>query len=260
MPLKIYVDLVMILNFFFDFLLLLSVSLLLRRNVSILRLMTGAFIGGLSILFLFIKMSNWLLFILKVGISIIMLLASFGFKSMRYTLKNFLYLYSASIILGGFLYFLNTQFSYRQEGMVFFYQGLSINVVFLIIFCPIILYIYIKQGLWLKHHYNHYYKVDMVINDKQYMFNGFLDTGNRLVDIYSHKPIILIDTNIPSDRFFYVPYKGAREEGLLKCIKADKVLINKEVFHNVIVGLLDQKIKIDGINCLLNERLWEGIC
>ncbi|MEG2322444.1 MAG: sigma-E processing peptidase SpoIIGA, partial [Bacilli bacterium] len=147
---KVYIDLVLILNFFFDFLLLLSVSLILRRNVSIYKIMLGAFIGGLSLLFLFIKINSITLFILKILISIIMLLVSFGYKSLKYTVKNGLFFYTSSIILGGFLYFLNIQFSYKNNGLVFINKGLSINVVFLIIFCPIIIYIYIKQGLTLK--------------------------------------------------------------------------------------------------------------
>ena len=100
----------MILNFCFDFILLLSVSVLLRRNVSIYKIIGGAFVGGISILFLFLTVSSFALFIYKVMMSILMVLVSFGYRNIKYTLKNLLYLYSASIILGGFLYFLNIEF------------------------------------------------------------------------------------------------------------------------------------------------------
>lgn len=256
---KVYIDLVLILNFFFDFLLLLSVSVILRRNVSIYRLMLGAFIGGLSILFLFINVSSIILFFFKIIISILMILISFGFRDLRYTFKNLLYFYSASILLGGFLYFLNIQFSYKQQGLIFFHNGLSINVLFLIIFCPFILYIYMKQGLWLKTHYQHYYKVNMTYKGKEYHFNGFLDTGNQLIDNVTKKPILLIDRELETDTYFYVPYKGVNDTGLLKCIKMEKVEIGKDQYYNVLVGILEEKIKIDGIDCLLNEKLWEGI-
>ena len=55
---KVYLDLIMILNFGLDFILLLTVSLILKRGVSISRIMLGAFIGGLSIIFLFFKMDS----------------------------------------------------------------------------------------------------------------------------------------------------------------------------------------------------------
>lgn len=255
---KVYIDLVLILNFFFDFLLLLSVSVLLRRNANIYRLMLGGFLGGLSLLFLFIKISSFTLFIFKIVISVLMILVSFGFRDIRFTFKNLLYFYSASMILGGFLYFLNVQFSYQQKGLVFFHHGLSINVVFLIIFCPIILYIYMKQGLWLKTHYHHYYPVSITYLGKQYHFAGFLDTGNTLVDIVTKKPIILIDKKLPLKTFFYVPYKGINHDGLLPCVKVDEVTIGSDYYTHVLVGILDQKIKIDGVDCLLNPKLWEG--
>jgi len=221
--------------------------------------MLGAFIGGLSLLFLFINVSSLTLFLFKIIISLIMIVISFGFRDIRYTFKNLLYFYSASMILGGFLYFLNIQFSYKQQGFIFFHSGLSINVIFLIIFCPIILYIYIKQGLWLKTHYQHYYKVNMTYHGKQYHFNGFLDTGNQLVDKVTKKPILLIDKSLPIESFFYVPYKGVNNTGILKCVKMDKVEIGQDNYYNVIVGILNERIKIDGIDCLLNAKLWEEI-
>ena len=108
---KIYVDLVLLLNFAFDFILLLSVSILLRRMISINRLLLGAFIGSLSILLLFININSFTLFILKMFISVIMILVAFGYKSRKYFIKNIGFLYMSSIVLGGFLYFLNIQFS-----------------------------------------------------------------------------------------------------------------------------------------------------
>lgn len=248
----------MILNFAFDFILLLSVSILLRRNVSIYKILGGAFIGGISILFLFINVSSFLLFIYKLVISIIMIITSFGFKSLKYTFKNFLYLYTASIILGGFLYFLNVEFSYKQVGLVFINNGLSINVIFLIIFSPIIIYIYVKQGLWLKNNYSNYYKVNIYYKNNKMFLNAFLDTGNELTVPFSNKPVILIDKNIESDKFFYIPYKGVNGEGMIKCIKVDKIEISGVLKKDVVVGILNEKIKIDGVDCLLNKKILEG--
>ena len=55
---KIYLDLILLLNFGFDFILLLSVSLILRRNVKIYKILIGAFIGSISILTLFININS----------------------------------------------------------------------------------------------------------------------------------------------------------------------------------------------------------
>ena len=127
----IYLDLVMILNFAIDFILLLTVSIILKRNVKLTRIMLGAFIGGLSILFLFFNINSFLLFIFKILISILMILTTFGYKTIKYTLVNILYLYMSSIILGGFLYLLNLEFSYKHIGMIFFNNIFSCNFIYL---------------------------------------------------------------------------------------------------------------------------------
>ncbi|MEG0826566.1 MAG: sigma-E processing peptidase SpoIIGA, partial [Bacilli bacterium] len=123
---KIYLDLVLLLNFSFDFILLLSVSIILRRNANINRLLIGSFLGSLSILFLFIHINSFTLFIFKIIISVLMIITTFNYKNIRYFLKNFVFLYMSSIILGGFLYFLNINFAYKQNGLVFYHNGISI--------------------------------------------------------------------------------------------------------------------------------------
>ena len=129
---KIYLDLVLLLNFFMDLLLLTTVSVVLKRNVKFYRLLLGAFLGALSIFLLFIKINSLTLFIIKIIISFIMIFTSFGFKDIKYTSRNMLYLYITSIILGGFLYYLNLEFSYKNSGIVFYHNGLSVNYIFLI--------------------------------------------------------------------------------------------------------------------------------
>lgn len=40
--------------------------------------------------------------------------------------------------------------------------------------------------------------------------------------------------------------------------KVDKIEIDGLIKEDVIVGILNEKIKIDGVNCLLNKKLLEG--
>lgn len=253
---KVYVDLVLLLNFAFDFILLLSVSILLRRMASINRLLLGAFIGSLSILLLFIKINSFTLFILKLVISIVMVLISFGYKNRKYFLKNMGFLYMASIVLGGFLYFLNIQFSYKNEGLIFFHEGLSINFIFLIIFSPIIIYVYVKQGLNLKHNYSKYHKVNIFFNDKNIDLVGYVDTGNKVVDPYLKRRIIFINNNIfiNSEDYILVPVNTINSKGVIKCFKIEKLLIDgKELKERFLGSIVEEDIKIDGVSCILPE-------
>ncbi len=262
---KIYLDLILMLNFAFDFILLLGVSILLRRNVKILKVALGALVGSLSIFILFLSINSFQLFIIKVLISILMIIITFGYKDIRYFLRNLFYLYTSSIILGGFLYYLNVEFSYKQDGLVFYHNGLSVNVIFLVIFSPIIIYTYVRQGIRLKNNYAHYYEVDLYLKGhKAIRLNGFLDTGNKLKDPYKKRPIILINKkalkyNIDEFDFVLVPYNTVNNKGLLKCIVADKIHIKGHGEKtNFLVGVMEDKIKIDGINCILHYQLLEG--
>lgn len=256
---KIYLDLVMILNFLIDFLLLMSVSIILKRNASINRLLIGSFIGGLSIIFLFVNINNIELFIYKIIISILMTTISFKYVNIKYTLINLLYLYMSSIILGGFLYFLNLEFSLKHIGVVFINNGLSINFIFLLITSPIILYIYIKQTKRLRYKYSNYYNIEIYINKNKYNYIGYMDTGNMLKDYLTGKNIILIDKRkILFDivNFRLIPYTSV-SDGLLKIIKIDKIVFENKIYKNVLLGIID-KINIDGVDIILNKYLLEG--
>ena len=106
-------DLILFLNFVIDLIILIVFGILLKWKKNLPRIILGAFIGSLSVLFLLIKLSNLELFIYKILLGSIMTYISFGYQNIKYVIKNFLYLYMVSIILGGFLYYLNILFSYR---------------------------------------------------------------------------------------------------------------------------------------------------
>lgn len=255
---KIYLDLIMILNFFIDFILLITVSLILKRKTEITRLMLGSFVGGISILTLFFNINNILLFIIKLIISIFMILISFGYRNIKYTLVNILYLYMTSIILGGFLYLLNLEFSYKHVGIIFYNNGLSINFIFLIIFSPIILYIYIKQIKSLKYNYSNYYNIEIYLNNKQYKYIGYFDTGNVLKDSLTGKNVVLIDKRkilFNIKEFRLIPYMGVNGNNMIKVVKIDKLIFkNKE--YDVLLGIMDN-INLDGVDVILNKNLLE---
>lgn len=250
---KVYLDVLFFLNFGFDFLLLTSVSIILRRNAKIKRLLLGGIVGGLSIFLLFLKMNSVQLFLWKFVISVLMILLSFGFRDIRYTSKNLLYLYSMSLILGGILYFLNVTFSYKQEGLVFYHNGLSINVILLFLLSPLILRLYTKQMIHLKNHYSHYYEIEIHQEKDIYHLHGFLDTGNHLKDPYTGKPILLVHNKKMYNEIrapILVPYETASGSSILTCTKVSKIII-KGVGErkNCLIGFLENRIAIDGIDC-----------
>lgn len=248
-------------NFLFDFLILLSVSLALRRNIKLKKIIIGSVIGSLTTFLLFLNITSFELFIFKVIVSILMCLITFGYKNYLYTLKNIIFLYFISMVLGGTLYYLNIEFSYFHEGLVFYHKEISINIFVLILLSPVIIYIYLKQLKDLKINYSQYYRVDIVYENKLIKLNGFLDTGNKLVDPISKKPVIVIEeNNIKSlKKYTFIPLSTINDTSVIKCIKPDCVYINNIRCHNVRVGLV-KKIDMEGVGCILNPTIIGEIC
>lgn len=254
------------LNFCYDLLLLMSVDVALKRHTKFRRLIFSAILGALSLGILFIPAGQVLLFMLKVLTSVLMILIAFGYKNIKYFGTNMLYLYMCSVVLGGFLYFLNIEFSYKNEGMVFYFEGLSINYILLIILGPLVLFMYVWEHKKYKSTYNYSYRVGIVFkNGKCLECNGFLDTGNKLKDPITRKYVILITKKVLEPYInirspIYVPYKTVGYRGLIECFSIRYIKVNRQIFNNYLVGVVPDGININGSDCLLNYKLMEDIC
>lgn len=250
----IYIDGLLFLNFYIDFLLLLTSSVVLKRNVKIFRIVLAAFIGSLTILALFLKFTFLQLFFIKIYLSLIMCIVCFGYKSLKFFLINVSCFYIISILLGGFLYFINDSLSYENNGIVFLNNGFSLNVLFLIIASPVVLFIYIKQMRIFKRKINFTFKTNIYIGKKVLNLNGYLDSGNVLT--YKNKPVIL--TNIDNtfkNKKIYIPYVVIGGSGLLECIKVRKVeVIGIGMFENIYLGFC-KDFKLFEADVLLNGMM-----
>lgn len=260
----VYVDLVILLNFGFDLLLLFGVAVILRRQTNLKRLLLGALVGSITILSMFIEIGSIELFFIKVVVSVFMCLVTFRYKNIKYTLNNLFYLYTSSIILGGGLYLINLECSYKHEGLMFYYDGLGVNFVVLLVLSPIIIYAYVKQGISLKNNYSNYYNIDIYLDGGEVISaTSFLDTGNKLEDPYKRRPIILLNKDLVKvdyelHKLLLVPYDSLNNHGLLKCIIPKSVYIQGVGFRNdFLVGISNEEILIDGVDCILSPKLLE---
>lgn len=254
----IYLDALFFLNFFFDFLLLMTVSITLKRNAQIKRLFLGSVLGSLSTFFLFFSFNQFSLFLFKLFLAIGMNLIAFGLKDKKYFFQNLSYFYMTSTVLGGFLYFLNLTFSEEVQGMIFIKKDFSINYAFLILVSPLILFLYLKQ----RKEINHYQQIIPVTiyfrNGKRLSITGFMDTGNKLMDPITKKHIILVNRQklkgiVPIRSPMYVPYHSLNHHGILKCISIDFMEIDGKKFSNYLVGLSEKDLLKDGVECILNS-------
>lgn len=241
---KIYIELVFIVNFLLDFIILYGTKRLLKLNKSNKRLLLASIIGSLSTIIVFLKITNIILIILKILLSLILITVSFGKNNI---FINTFYFYLISIIVGGTIYLFDLN------------KSLYFNYLILIILSPIIIYLLIKELNKHRLNINDKYLVEITISKNKYKLEGFIDTGNRLSSPIKKEPVILVNLKINYNKVIYIPYKALNTEGIIPCIKADKIMINNKQIKNYLVGLATDKFTIDNVNCILPNKLKEDL-
>ena len=237
---KIYLDVIFIINFLYDFLILSSVSILLKKHAKLSRIIISSLVGSIALITLFIKLNNILLLVFKVLLSVIMVVICFGTKRFFNTL---FYFYIITIILGGSQYLITGNYY-------------EVNIITFGIVSPIIIYLYIKSMKEYQISITKYYNVIIISNNDTFKLVGYMDTGNRLRDNIFLKPVILVNKKfkIKYNNTFYVPYKVVGNSSILECGSVDNVFIDgKEV--DCLIGLVDNDFH--DADCLLNEYIRE---
>lgn len=245
----VYVDLVFIINFIFDFSLLTTTDLLLKRNAKYSRLALGSLVGELSMITLFLSFNRIENFLFKIVLSLLMCLATFSHKGTKYTLMNTVYLYLVGMILGGFEYYLYNEFQVT---------GLGIKYLIVLFLSPVILFLYYKLSKRYKKDYSIRHKVEIKYKDKVFDGIGYLDSGNKLVSPISGNPIILVEKRFIDNAdlpLTPIPYNALNYHGLLYSFKPKTLKVDEKEYKNVLVGLSEVDFNIDGVNVLLNARM-----
>lgn len=239
-----YMEEIIFLNFVIDYILLKSLSRLLKLQTNNYKLIASCLIGEITLIYLFFSVDNLLLIITKIIIMILMIFVSFGFNDIKSFIKNIIYYYILSFFLGGVMYYL------KINSLVYY--------KYYLFFIPFIMNIYEYFEYSLKQYINYRYKVNIYLSNGKILYlNGFMDSGNVLVEPYSNKKVIIINKSV-DENFYLVPYKCIGGDFLIKCFDPKKVYIDGigEV-KNVCVGVIDKKF--DGYNCLLNYKIMEEI-
>lgn len=245
----IYIDLVILLNYFFDSLILLTVNTTLKRNISLKKILFVSLLGELSLLG-FLLSNKYLLILLKLEISLILNILTFKYKDIFYTVTNILYFYMVSIILGGFIYYLKLN---------------NLSYFFILLLVPLILYLYIKQNLNMKTTINKTYPLTIYFpNKRKLSLTGFVDTGNKLRDPVTKKWVVLVNKKLLQGVIrirtpIYVPYHSLNNKGLVECIKPEKLVIEGKEYTNFLIGLMDSKVMINSSDCILNLEILEEL-
>lgn len=245
---EMYIDLFFIFNVIMDYIIIMSMSILLKRRTSYIRMILSSLIGGISSLVLFTSLNKIVIEIVSI---VIMVLISFGYKDIRYLIKNILYMYILSTLLGGIIYLFNIKVS----------NSMFLTYLIIIVISIEVMILYIKENKKMRSIYNNYYKIDIYFKDREKLsLIGFVDTGNNLYDPYKKRPVIIVPNKyIKEDKYILVPYHTINGNGLLKCIKPDIIFIDGIGYKgNVLVGFSDSFNFGDGVDVILHKDIMKG--
>jgi stage II sporulation protein GA (sporulation sigma-E factor processing peptidase) len=258
----VYVDLIFLINLVYDFLILNSVNLVLRRYIKVKRIFFGSLIGSISAFSIFIPLLNNIY--VTIILSVIMLIITFGFKDIIYIKNNILYFYLISIIYGGFIYFINLKFNNYYTLQEYYNHKIIVNFIGIIIISPIVYfyYLYLYKNNLINH--QNYYELKFSLNEKVKTIKAFYDTGNLVKDPYKGRPVILINEeilygDIKNKSPIYVPCHMVNNLIMLKCYKPNLLIINNHILNNCLIASWNKSNFYDDINGIISGYMGDKI-
>lgn len=259
---KIYVDILFLINLTYDFLILNAVNIVLRRNMKIKNIFLGSLIGSISTFSIFIPALNNIF--ITIILSILMLLVTFKYKDIIYLKNNILYFYMISVIFGGVIYLINIKFNHFINPKDIYDRKVLINFIGIIIISPIIYFLYVYTYKNNKINHENYYKLKYSIDNNIVEINAFYDSGNLIKDPYKGRPIILISKkklvcDIKNKSPIYVPCNMINNSILIKCYKPSLLIINNHIIDNCLIGLWDNNNFYDGIDGIISGYIGDKI-
>lgn len=287
----VYVDVLLALNLFINYLLLLSGACLLREKVQRWRLLLGAALGAIYALVIFLpELPNVVSVLLKAVFCVTIVLAAYPVHGIRHFGKLAACFLAANFIFAGLM--MGLWFLFRPKGMVYqngtVYFDISIT---LLIFTAIVCYgLTVLFSRLFRHRApeNQVYDLQIELNGKTLRTQALLDTGNSLSDCFTDTPVILLEyahaqTLLPPElkEFFrsrpselhappgaselgfrLIPYHSVGGTGLLPAFRPQRVLIydtQKQMeAKDVLVAVVNDRLAAGEYGALLNTRLVQG--
>ena len=286
MPL-IYADLVWLLNFCFDAMLLWLVAIMLKRRVRVWRLMLAALVGSLLALLVLTPFAYIMSHVVtKLIISFFIVWICFGFYRSRFFIENVLAFYFATFVMGGGM--IAFHFLLQSE-MGSTLHSISISWLFVVVMFP---------ALWMlskaqmgtirekKLRFEHIIDVRVTCFGQTVLLKGLIDSGNQLRDPLTNAPVMIVEwqpfahmlpasvlqmiqkrtytDDIPNEwvsRMRFIPYRAVGvEQQLLVAIKPDDVqwLDDKQWMpvNKALIGFSRATLSADGeYNCIVHPHI-----
>lgn len=274
----VYIDVIFLINFIINFLLLVAVAKFLKHKIKIYRQILASLVGALYAVFVFVpKISIIYSLFFKIVFSLVIVQIAFNNKNIKDFVKNVCAFYVVSFIFGGgafALFYLTNAKSglgyVLNYNVLYSYFPLKIFIISTLA-CYFLINIFIKIFIKKNDKKNLFYKANIYLDENKAECTMLLDTGNSLCEPIFGLPVIIVELSalnkiLPdkiafalnsleennfayvannilnsslASRFRVIPFKSiGKDEGFLIGVKPDKV----ELFDGEAIKTINEVI------------------
>lgn len=285
----IYVDVLICVNFFVNYFILLCVKKFLSLNTKNSRLIISSALASLFSLLIFLPpLPSPLSLLIKIACSVVTVLMIFGFKGKRCFFRQLCVFVFTNVGFCGIILLVSgisvNKITVVNNDWIY----LHISPVFFLIMTLVCYFIFRAAQLLTSHRTDEYliHRIKVKRSGKTWEFLGKTDTGCSLYEPFSGSPVIIADAKIFSKEqgqktsskgfplhslneseaepnifenasFRIIPYETLSGAGFLKAFKADEVYIDgKKSEKEIYIAISQGKLKDhDSTMALLNHDI-----
>lgn len=190
----VYADVLVVVNLFVNYALLLCSSLILKNRISNLRLLAGAAIGSIYGLVIFLpEIPIYIELPMRIAVSAAIVLASFGYRNIRRFLRCFFTFFAVTFAFGGIM--LVIWVTVAPVGMIYnngtVYFDISLSVLAISTVACFAIVSLISRLIARKAPINSVYTLNVTNGERMISGVALCDTGNSLVESFSGYPVVV---------------------------------------------------------------------
>ncbi|MDR0914897.1 MAG: sigma-E processing peptidase SpoIIGA [Oscillospiraceae bacterium] len=258
----IYVDVLIFINMFIDFFLLMCVKKFLNIAARTRRVVLGSLLGGVCSLVAIIPRLNPVVnILLAVATGALVVFATFGRCAAKAYIKRAAAFVFASIGFCGISILFYNLFKPSKmvisNGIVY-YDVSPVLLILLTVICYIVMRA-IQKITGRQDSKNQIAEVEVTENGIVCRFKSKIDTGCNLTEPFSGSPVIIADKSlfanriqIPQQKKRVIPFGSLGGSGLLEGFKPDKVCINSIAAKEEIYIALSDNTFTGEVKSLMN--------
>lgn len=278
----VYVDVLLIVNGFVNYLMLVISAKYLKFPPKRLRLLLASALGSLFSLKIFLpEIPLPFEFLLRAVMCAVISFTAFGFGNVKAFFRNSCVFFTVNLLFGGLMsaifFFFNTEIMLYKNGAVYFDIDLKILAVTSVVSFAVINAV--SMIISRKAPKDTICFVTVNMNEKAVSGRGFFDTGNGLREIFSGFPVIVaqydalksilpdeikeyfknMNIEATSENIRLIPVQGVGEAEILPSFKPDSVKLkstdSERIVKNVYIAVSRQSFFGGEFEFILNNEL-----